>query len=758
MCGTKQKFYNQYMDEKGQWTSDSGAKPLCTEDKTEILEYCRKVYPKHDITNIVESSHFFKVERWCKFGTDKCKWSHWIKPYRCLEGPFQSDALLVPEHCLFDHVHNQSKCLGFDEWNRTAAKSCSKRDMKIRSFAMLLPCGIGVFSGVEFVCCPMDQPSKMTKLSKPVVKDTVDVSIEEPGNKFTKLKPSRKQIKLDSELKNNKALLSESDKDYDDDNDSSYEDDDDSDEDEKSSTTTSTTTTSSSGSKKKELSATFISTLGNGNDRFDLDSTKKKSFKKSNRLGAKKDSLSAFDEDDDDENSSDYDDDDEDSEEEDDKIIDQDKRLQDIFATSPPPTPDPYFSHYDAKHEHDDFKAAGDRFENRHKGKITKVMKDWSELEEKYQDMKSMDPKEAEKFKKTMTSRFQKTVAALEEEGAAEKRQLMSMHQQRVLANINEKKREGMECLTHSLNANNIKPSKVQKCMEKLFRALEKDRQHTVNHFKHLLNTNYDQAVRDKQLTADHLYGLDRTINQSLDMLDKYPEITTSLKSDMLDYLASVRTVDVPATDIIGITRDEELQLLDRYQSEVYAKQQERNKQKKLMKQQKEEQLAKKKEYLEEKKKVIANLKGQKLNRKFDPETMEDERLPEDIVAQEKQEPETHAAVAHENVHDIKVAHVQAHDFHHNEASYSIKKSPIEWQRRHRRAGSSMYITVAFAGVALLTAMVVGVAFIRRRSNRLPHGQGFVQVDSVTPEERHVNNMQSNGYENPTYKYFESRE
>ena len=35
--------------------------------------------------------------------------------------------------------------------------------------------------------------------------------------------------------------------------------------------------------------------------------------------------------------------------------------------------------------------------------------------------------------------------------------------------------------------------------------------------------------------------------------------------------------------------------------------------------------------------------------------------------------------------------------------------------------------------------------------------QGFVEVDqSASPEERHVANMQINGYENPTYKYFEA--
>ena len=76
------------------------------------------------------------------------------------EGPFQSDALLVPEHCLFDHIHNQTKCWNFDQWNGTAGRACSDRSMRLRSFAMLLPCGIDVFSGVEFVCCPTKKARK----------------------------------------------------------------------------------------------------------------------------------------------------------------------------------------------------------------------------------------------------------------------------------------------------------------------------------------------------------------------------------------------------------------------------------------------------------------------------------------------------------------------------------------------------------------------------------------------------------------------
>jgi len=35
--------------------------------------------------------------------------------------------------------------------------------------------------------------------------------------------------------------------------------------------------------------------------------------------------------------------------------------------------------------------------------------------------------------------------------------------------------------------------------------------------------------------------------------------------------------------------------------------------------------------------------------------------------------------------------------------------------------------------------------------------EGFIEVDTAaSPEEKHMANMQINGYENPTYKYFEA--
>lgn len=156
-------------------------------------------------------------------------------------------------------------------------------------------------------------------------------------------------------------------------------------------------------------------------------------------------------------------------------------------TTTPVSAPDPYFTHFDPRNEHQSYKEAQvcifeawsvefwfsafhileasnvwmeyvdgnilqKRLEETHREKVTKVMKDWSDLEERYQEMRQGDPRGAEDFKQRMTRRFQQTVQALEEEGDAEKHQLAAMHQQRVLAHINQRKKEAMTCYTQALN------------------------------------------------------------------------------------------------------------------------------------------------------------------------------------------------------------------------------------------------------------------------------------------------------------------
>ena len=67
-----------------------------------------------------------------------------------------------------------------------------------------------------------------------------------------------------------------------------------------------------------------------------------------------------------------------------------------------------------------------------------------------------------------------------------------------------------MQCYTNSLNKSPPNTHRVQKCLQKLLRSMHKDRHHTIQHYKHLLETNMEQADREKEITIEHLADIDR--------------------------------------------------------------------------------------------------------------------------------------------------------------------------------------------------------------------------------------------------------
>jgi len=409
-------------------------------------------------------------------------------------------------------------------------------------------------------------------------------------------------------------------------------------------------------------------------------------------------------------------------------------------TTTARPTADPYFTHYDPRDEHAAFMQAERRFEARHKQKVSKVMNDWSELERRYTEMRSEDPEGAENFKKQMTERFQKTVQALEEESSAEKRQLLAMHQQRVISRINQRKKEAMQCYTNSLNKSPPNIHRVQKCLQKLLRSMHKDRHHTIQHYKHLLETNMEQADREKEITIEHLADIDRLVNESLQMLSRYPELNTKILPLMEDYLVALRSRDNTPAPLLNMDKEHEEQMINNFKEEMIAK-------------------------IKAKEMAQQEEKNERIKEEKEEATAENIRaVTEPVVELEKEietttpkvsggdiKVEVHAtAVHHDQQLEPKVAHAQAHDLSHSQATYSVRR--VEMDENH-----SVYVTFAFAGVALMVAMLVGVVVLKKRSSRFPHHQGFIEVDTAaSPEEKHMANMQINGYENPTYKYFEA--
>ncbi|XP_070490976.1 amyloid-beta-like protein isoform X2 [Chironomus tepperi] len=726
LCEAGQQYLPQYLSEDGRWTSELSVKVpgvSCLRDKMDLLDYCKKVYPGRDITNIVESSHYQKIGGWCRQGVSslgKCKGAQrWIKPFRCLEGPFQSDALLVPEGCLFDHIHNASRCWPFVRWNQTGAAACQERNMQMRSFAMLLPCGISLFSGVEFVCCPkhFKVSTKVKKTDLPVMPPESEIlpSLDDSEDNFSDDLDDDEDLDDQDEMVADEPLETLEEEDDDDD----YE----------------------SDEETPALDSDFI------NDGFtasSVTSTSTQAIPINDYVNP--------------------------------QTTSQVPEKPSEIPISPPsndgqstsiPTPDPYFTHFDPRNEHQSYKVGLDEAQQR--------------LEEAHREKTS--------------------VQALEEEGNAEKHQLAAMHQQRVLAHINQRKREAMTCYTQALTEMPPNGHRVEKCLQKLLRALHKDRAHALAHYRHLLSSGgtggLEAAAQERPRTLERLIDIDRAVNQSMTMLKRYPSLSKKLSQLMEDYIQALRSKDDTPGLLLAMTEDAESSILDKYRIDIERKVNERERQRVAEKQRKEQRAQEREKIREEKMRLQAKnaekaYRAQQLKEK---EQIEQEVKTEtaqqsskeqtseaaidvkettveyteesvyitsptslptvDDAAVQRAVEEVAAAVAHQET-EPQMNHVHLHDIGHGEASFSVRR---EIYGPGGREGRNVYFTVAFAGVALMAAVFVGVAVAKYRASRSPHAQGFVEVDQtvavpVTPEERHVANMQINGYENPTYKYF----
>lgn len=215
-------------------------------------------------------------------------------------------------------------------------------------------------------------------------------------------------------------------------------------------------------------------------------------------------------------------------------------------------------------------------------------------------------------------------------------------------------------------------------------------------------------------------------------MLERYPDLSAKIGRLMDDYVLALRSKDETPGLLLAMTREAEAAILDKYQADVTSKQQEKEHQKQLERVRKEQRKAE---------------RGELRTEQAQQEESDSINDNKDI----QQQPEQPAAMHSEGL--VRAAHSLTHDISHSEPGYSVRRE------MYHRESRSVYFTLAFAGIALMAAAVVGVAVFKRRSARSPHSQGFIEVDqAATPEERHVANMQINGYENPTYKYFEIKE
>lgn len=698
----------------GRWEPDPSGTKSCVGTKEGVLQYCQEMYPELQITNVVEANQPIRIENWCKKEKKVCKGhAHIVVPYKCLVGEFVSDVLLVPEKCKFFHKEHMDMCVSHQQWHGVAKEACAKSSMVLHSYGMLLPCGIDKFHGTEYVCCPASRPEEAVLPSLPTQEEDTDEEIEDEDideNDLDEEEAVDSEAPAVEQPTTKEESVDEDEDEYEEDEEDEeeyhyvYEDEEADKEADKEDNEKQESSRMSQDEEKtlQEVKAVCSLEAETGPCRasmprwhFDMRQRKCVRFTYGGCAGNRNN----FD-------SEEY-------------CMAVCKRL------TVPPTPQPtddvdiYFETPADDKEHSRFQKAKEQLEIRHRNRMERVRKEWEEADRQAKNLPKAE-------RQTLIQHFQAMVESLEEEAASEKQQLVETHLARVEAMLNDRRRLALENYLAALQADPPRPHRILQALRRYVRAENKDRQHTIRHYQHVLAVDPEKAAQMKSQVMTHLRVIEERMNQSLSLLYKVPYVAEEIQ-DEIDELLQEQKADM----------DQFLSSISESQPDVTVSSEESV------------------EVPVSEVKPYRPFQVTSLGSRPEPEGSAMAGLDGLIGAEERiinSKPKINNNVVIDESLDVKEVLYSAErvSVMHEEELESYRPLGEDFS-----FGSSALIGLLVIAVAIATVIVISLVLLRKRQyGTISHG--IVEVDPMlTPEERHLNKMQNHGYENPTYKYLE---
>uniref|UniRef100_A0A8C9V9U6 Amyloid beta like protein 2 n=1 Tax=Scleropages formosus TaxID=113540 RepID=A0A8C9V9U6_SCLFO len=677
----------------GHWEPDPSGTWSCLGTKEAVLQYCQEVYPQLQITNVVEANQPVKIENWCKKEKKQCKGhAHIVVPYKCLVGEFVSDVLLVPEKCRFFHKELMDTCASHQQWHRVAKEACAKTGATLHSYGMLLPCGIDEFHGTEYVCCPLPHAEASDHFQEDESEDEEDEATELDDDSETPAEePTQKSRATD--LVDEEYVYEEEPEE----------------EDQDGKEWDSSQNGSPEDKTLQEVKEVCSMAAETGPCRasvprwhFDVAQMRCTRFVYGGCAG----------------NRNNFD-----SEEYCMAVC------QRMIPAQPTPKPtddvDVYFETPADDKEHIRFQKAKEQLEIRHQKRMERVRKEWEEAEQQAKNLPKAE-------RQTLIQHFQAMVESLEEEAASEKQQLVETHLARVEALLNDRRRQALESYLATLVAEPPRPHRILQAMRRYVRAENKDRQHTIRHFQHVMAVDPEKAAQMNSQVMTHLRFVEERMNQSVSMVYKVPYVAEKIQ-DEIDELLREQNSEM----------DQFLSSISKSQPDDMVLSKERAEQPSLVD-------SSYRPFKVTSLGVQPGLEGALPNTSLGMK--KGSGLNGLIGAEEaviNSKPKLNDDVIDESL-DVKEVIYSSERIMHDDEMESFK--PLEEEFSF---GTSALIGLLVVAVAIVMVIVISLVMLRKRHyGTISHG--IVEVDPMlSPEERHLTKMQNHGYENPTYKYLE---
>ncbi|EGW07585.1 Amyloid beta A4 protein [Cricetulus griseus] len=399
-------------------------------------------------------------------------------------------------------------------------------------------------------------------------------------------------------------------------------------------------------------------------------------------------------------------------------------------AASTPDAVDKYLETPGDENEHAHFQKAKERLEAKHRERMSQVMREWEEAERQAKNLPKAD-------KKAVIQHFQEKVESLEQEAANERQQLVETHMARVEAMLNDRRRLALENYITALQAVPPRPHHVFNMLKKYVRAEQKDRQHTLKHFEHVRMVDPKKAAQIRSQVMTHLRVIYERMNQSLSLLYNVPAVAEEIQDEVDELLQKEQNYsdDVLANMIseprISYGNDALMPSLTETKTTV-------------------ELLPVNGEF------SLDDLQPwHPFGVDSVPANTENEVEPVDARPAADRGLTTRPGSGLTNIKTEEISEVKMDAEFGHDSGFEVRHQKLVFFAEDVGSNKGAIIGLMVGGVVIATVIVITLVMLKKKQYTSIH-HGVVEVDAaVTPEERHLSKMQQNGYENPTYKFFE---
>ncbi|XP_030285303.1 amyloid-beta A4 protein isoform X2 [Sparus aurata] len=392
------------------------------------------------------------------------------------------------------------------------------------------------------------------------------------------------------------------------------------------------------------------------------------------------------------------------------------------MAPSPPDAVDRYLESPGEDNEHTDFQKAKESLEAKHRERMSQVMREWEEAERQAKNLPRAD-------KKAVIQHFQEKVEALEQEAAGERQQLVETHMARVEALLNSRRRLALENYLSALQANPPRARQVLSLLKKYVRAEQKDRQHTLKHYEHVRTVDPKKAAQIRPQVLTHLRVIDERMNQSIGLLYKVPSVANEIQNQVAVIVQRVQAE--LSQQVSSLQSDGRVDGRVSYGNDA------------LMPDQAYSSAP-----------MDPGLDGLGFihPESFNQPNTENHVEPVDARPNPDRGLPTRpvSALKPEELPEVRMETEEGQG-----AGYAVYHQKLVFFADDVGSNKGAIIGLMVGGVVIATVIVITLVMLRKKQYTSIH-HGVIEVDAaVTPEERHLARMQQNGYENPTYKFFE---